>query len=53
MKASGNKIGDFRDLKMKLSKILDELGSLKQSLDMQTMFESIKTTTNLDSDSLI
>lgn len=53
MRRSGGHIGDFKDLKSKIARILDELASVKGGLETNQIFESIKSTSNLDSEALI
>lgn len=50
---SASQFNGFQDLENKLQQVIEELQDIHQSLDTSLLFESIKTTTNLDSDSLI
>ena len=47
------KIENFKELEDKMDQVMEELKSLQVNLTTPEMFESIKNTSNLDSESLI
>jgi hypothetical protein len=53
IRSSSTRFPDFKDLKTKMSSIIDELGSIRANLDGPNTFEAIKCTSNLDTNTLI
>lgn len=47
-----SQIPDFRELKLKIRNIIDEVGGVRANLDNQNCFDAVRTTINLDQDAL-
>lgn len=47
-----SQVPDFRDLKLKIRSIIDEVGGVRTNLDNQNCFDAIRTTINLDQEAL-
>lgn len=53
LRNSSAQINDSRDLRMKIEQVISELGSIRTGLDGPHLFDSIKNTSNLDSEHLL
>ena len=53
LRSSGAQINDFQELRKKIEQVIEELGAIKNGLEGPYLFDSIKNTSNLDSENLL